>query len=239
MSKLNFKNEGDDLYISIDDTPFRSLLELKGLDLLLQKKILEILADKFVFMNRLVLRPYDFRLPKYLLKSLPMTEVTFFGGTFNPIHEGHMACLRLCPSDHIIILPDRNPHKELRNFNPLDEFIDLVQLFKDGPYSIYPGFWAKETPNPTSDWFNKVLIKKRNLLMGDDSFIGLKTWGQFENILKGMSTLYVAPRKHSEEKLQQCASEYKNIHPDLAIVFLSDHEFKHLSSTEIRKNRFL
>jgi nicotinate-nucleotide adenylyltransferase len=235
MEQIQFKNSENDLLVSIDGREFVSFLSLKKISMENQKKILNAISDKFVFMNRFIIRPYDFRLPKYILKNLPIDEVTFFGGSFNPIHEGHKACLKLCPGKNIIIVPDRNPLKENREFGPLDEFIKLINEFKDGPYSLFPGFWASSELNPTANWINKVLIKKRNLLMGDDSFMSFFSWNRPSDIINAISNIYVAPRNFKVDELESQAKKFKDINEKINIVLLSDHQFKELSSSRIRE----
>ena len=39
------------------------------------------------------------------------SPVVFFGGSFNPWHDGRQACLDLCPNKNIVIVPDTNPWK--------------------------------------------------------------------------------------------------------------------------------
>jgi nicotinate-nucleotide adenylyltransferase len=166
-------------------------------------------------------------------------SVTFFGGSFNPFHQGHLACLDLCPEKNIIIIPDRNPQKELRNFLPYDEYLLILKNLIDRPYYVYPGFWADSKKNPTYTWLPFVNISEKNLLMGDDSFMNILSWEHPDKILKALSKLYVVPRKFHEEnvkgELEVQRIKLKEINPKLQIIFLDDHSFKHFSSTELRK----
>ena len=50
--------------------------------------------------------------PLWLLKREIKDEIVFYPGTFYPWHLGHRACLDLCPSKNIVIVPDFNPLKE-------------------------------------------------------------------------------------------------------------------------------
>ena len=83
-------------------------------------------------------------------------SVAFFGGSFNPWHEGHQACLDLCPNQNIVIIPDSNPwkvdHLSQSHRCFWHEFRSLADKFSNGPYAVFPGFFGSEKGNPTFDW---------------------------------------------------------------------------------------
>ena len=125
------------------------------------------------------------------------SDVLFFGGTFDPWHEGHQACLDLAPKDlPLIVCPDRNPHKNSRVGDGIGRYMTLQTLVPQQTNRfLYPGFLLKEESNPTVNW---VLRVKRNrpdlrihLLMGHDNFSSLSTWNQAADLMKLLSGLYV------------------------------------------------
>ena len=161
-------------------------------------------------------------------------SVTFFGGSFHPFHQGHRACLDLCPEKNIIVVPDRNPQKEMREFFPYDEYLKLRETLKDTRYFIYPAFWGSHDKNPTYSWLPFVKIPEKNLLMGDDSFMNFLSWQQPEKILAAITKLYVVPRNYSKEECNSQKIKLNEINSKVQIIFLGDHEFKDLSSTKLR-----
>ena len=170
------------------------------------------------------------------LKNPIVDSVTFFGGTFNPFHEGHRACLDLCPEKNILIVPDRNPFKVVEPIEHcFDHFLDLANQLRNTPYSIYPGFLIKTEGNPTSSWLPLVRIPEKNFLMGDDSYIDLLKWKDPEVIAKSLTKLYVVPRKYSKDDYLKVEVELLAFNPRLEIHYLDVHPYMNLSSTLLRK----
>lgn len=161
-------------------------------------------------------------------------SVTFFGGSFYPFHQGHRACLDLCPEKHIIVVLDRNPQKETRDFLPYDEYLKILEFLKGTRYFIYPAFWGSHEKNPTFAWLPLVKIPEKNLLMGDDSFMNFLSWQNPEKILEAITKLYVVPRNHTEKDCILQKEKLNKINSKVQIIFLGDHPFKDLSSTKLR-----
>lgn len=179
-------------------------------------------------------------LPHLFLKHPITDSVTFFGGSFNPFHQGHRACLDLCPEKNILIVPDCNPFK-VEGPGASDvysEFLALAEELRDTPYSLYPGFLGQNLPNPTASWLPLVKIKEKNFLIGDDSYMSLLTWNNPEAILKVLTKLYVVPRKYQREDYLRQEREILKLNPDLEVHYLADHPYKNISSTDLRKIGF-
>jgi nicotinate-nucleotide adenylyltransferase len=172
------------------------------------------------------------------LKHPIIDSVTFFGGSFNPFHRGHRACLDLCPEKNILIVIDRNPFKDHTYQNQKShvyaDFLKLAESMKETHYSFYPGFLGVNGPNPTSSWLPKVRIAERNFLMGDDSYMSLLTWKNPGEFLRALTKLYVVPRNFSRADYLAQERLIKKENPALDVIYLSDHPYKNISSTELR-----
>ena len=201
-----------------------------------QSKCLEI-ANCFEFMPGSDQTHHQSEIPKLFLKHPITDSVTFFGGSFNPFHQGHRACLDSCPEKNILIIPDRNPFKAevAESTSVYSDFLSLAKELKDTDYSLYPGFLSKNLPNPTSSWLPLVKIKEKNFLMGDDSYMSLLTWKNPEVVLRALKKLYVVPRKYQRDDYLRQEKDILKLNPDLEIYYLGDHPFKNITSTELRK----
>ena len=175
---------------------------------------------------------------KELIKS---EEIVFFGGSFNPWHRGHKACLELMGRNKkIIVIPDHNPLKDLSktNFTDLSKIkSDTIELNQD--IYIYDKFFKAQVKNPTSKWIQELkesgLTQKLSILMGFDSFLSLGKWIEYDYLLKNLDTIYIVNRLNESEASKDHKSlclEYSNLN----LVFLGKHEFEIISSTEIRKS---
>lgn len=178
-----------------------------------------------------------------LLFTRESQEWVFFGGSFNPWHKGHQACLNLLPEDKLcFIIPDRNPLKELKVLEPVSTIIELVKNIKFGKnHFIAPSFLMDFQKNPTVSWIEKLRQdfpdKKLSLLMGFDSLKGILNWVRAEDLVKNINTLYVASRLEDDEERLTVSAPILKISPHLHIEFLGRHEFEQLSSTKLREQK--
>lgn len=174
-----------------------------------------------------------------LLKSPVQNKAVFYGGSFNPWHEGHRACLDLCPEMPLIVVPDYNPWKDLkaREAGPWDLIIDLYDELKESPYSIYPGFLTSEEVTPTVDWLPKVDLKEKYFLMGEDNFLKLHLWKDYHLLLESLTGLFVCPRAANQDEIKKQRMEITARFPQLEISFLANHDYEHYSSTYLRENQ--
>jgi nicotinate-nucleotide adenylyltransferase len=177
---------------------------------------------------------------EFIRQHLPQEkELIFFGGSFNPWHEGHEACIKLMdPQKKIVVLPDHNPYKEFID-NKLTN-IDQIKSFLDNyPNTyIFEGFFDAQKKNPTIHWLYEVKQafkeKKLSLLMGFDTFMGIDKWIKAHELLNILDTIYVASRLDNPEQKEAQTKVLRSINPDLSIQFLGNHPHEELSSTALR-----
>ncbi len=161
--------------------------------------------------------------------------VTLFAGSFNPLHLGHIECIKMCPENNIVLVLDRNPHKEKRNVDYYFELKNILEQTREQNIWIYPGFWIEDRLNPTSEWIGRLKFSTINLLMGDDSFVGLSKWKNPEVILNAVKKIYVVSRNYSLKELEDMRQNYLRTNPNVEILFLGAHKYSELSSSKLRK----
>ena len=173
-----------------------------------------------------------------LLKNVSnKTELTFFAGSFNPWHEGHQACLNLCPDKMVIVVPDSNPWKNqaVKVEQSLWAYYqDLSSKINSFVYTEFIGF---KKPNPTINWLPEFSSHKKNLLMGDDSFLSLDRWKEAEKLILHLNKVYVAPRLVAKDILLKQKVKIENLNSKIEIIFLEHHEFEDVSSTKKRSQK--
>jgi nicotinate-nucleotide adenylyltransferase len=179
------------------------------------------------------------RLPIYKNFSPNSRSVTVYGGTFNPWHDGHGVSLKLCPEENIVVVPDSNPWKGplVKQTCPWGRLRNLEHILKETPYALYPGFIGLNTTNPTVNWLPHLDFQEINMIIGDDNFMKIDMWNDFKILLKGLKKLYVVPRNESLEVIYKKRKEILEIVSDLEVNILSEHDYQHLSSGEIRAQR--
>ncbi len=171
-------------------------------------------------------------------------ELIFFGGSFNPWHEGHSSCLRLAPKDWpIIVMPDHNPFKDIVGTNQkltsVEEIQENLRKIEATTY-LFDEYLLKNQKNPSHKWISEVHKnfphKNISLLMGFDSFISIDRWIKAETILSTVNTLYIASRLDDEKVKKKQIKVLKKVNSDLNVEFIGNHEYEDLSSTKIREN---
>ncbi len=169
-------------------------------------------------------------------------EWVFFGGSFNPWHSGHQACLDLLPTQKIcFILPDRNPQKEIILENPVPKILEISSKAKlKEKQFIVPTFLLEEKKNPTVEWIEKLSMDypniKLSLLMGFDSLSQIQSWIRSDDLLKKLDSIYYVARQESEIDREKITKKLNALYPHLRFKFLGGHEHEYVSSTNIRNN---
>lgn len=127
-------------------------------------------------------------------------NVAIFGGTFDPVHRGHIAVARAAQQAYglgrIYFIPaDIPPHKQRQPIAPYHHRYAMLALALQGEKSFLPslmeapGEEVRRAPSysiETVRRFRSFLPKSDRLffLIGIDSFLGLSSWYKPEALLK-------------------------------------------------------
>lgn len=124
-------------------------------------------------------------------------KIAIFGGSFNPIHLGHLAVaeytLKSCELKKIIFLPNANPpHKINDDIIPANHRFNMVALaIKDNEfYEISDYEMNKSEPSYTIDTirhFKKAYDADIFFIIGADSLYTLNKWKSYKELIKECS----------------------------------------------------
>jgi len=143
-----------------------------------------------------------------------------FGGTFDPIHMGHLLMAEtLCsdfPLDRIIFIPAAQPpHKDADSLTPAKHRMQMVQLaiegndrFQISDYEIQKDELCYTVD--TVNWFqnsDEFCSDGLFLLMGADSLLELDTWKDPDDLLDTIQLLVFG---RPDFKLQDAVSHRAN-----------------------------
>lgn len=142
-------------------------------------------------------------------------RVGLYGGSFDPIHRGHLAPIqevrRHFELDRVIYLPTaRPPHKSGRVMAPAWRryvMVELALLEEEGLYAS-PFEMALDRPSYTIDSIDHFRAKTPEddlfLLIGSDSLASLNRWREWRRIVE---TVEVIAMVRPEYELDQVRSE--------------------------------
>ena len=129
------------------------------------------------------------------------SHVGLLGGTFDPIHHGHLICARAAAEqaglDRLILLPSGDPpHKSAQVMTDVEARIEMLHLaVKDDPLFEISRFDA-DRPGPTYTvdtirHFAEVLGQDVALawLIGADSLAELHTWHRMDELVHACQVL--------------------------------------------------
>jgi nicotinate-nucleotide adenylyltransferase len=167
-------------------------------------------------------------------------EIVFYGGSFNPWHDGHREAIKRVNDKHVIVIPDRNPLKPINPFS-LKESEERIEADLASQQWLYTGFLNKKTHNPTQIWVNEIRQKypllEISFLMGFDNFAILDKWYRGDLLISDLNRLYVLSRNDNEEVKKLQTNKIKNQNNNLELIFLGAHAFEDISSTKLRENQ--
>jgi len=120
-------------------------------------------------------------------------DAGLFGGTFNPLHNGHIGIIEYVKQafrlEKIFLFPSATPpHKSIIDLAPARDRMDMVKGWADGRKGFYASDieLKRKGPSFTIDTVNdfKIATLKENhdpklhfsLLMGSDAFFDIITW---------------------------------------------------------------
>lgn len=189
-----------------------------------------------------------------------MKQIAFYGGTFDPVHRGHVAVgrrlLELFPLDKFVYLPAYHaPHKpDIRPASAYHRFAMLCLATADDPrmtvstIELEHGrkrFTVETLPELAATYPDANIY----FVMGADSWKDIRTWREWENVLL-MTNHIVVTRPgydiildHVTERvrrrvvdLRQTGSKPERGTDDGPRIYITDAVQLDMSATEIRRD---
>lgn len=182
-------------------------------------------------------------------------KIGIMGGTFDPIHNAHLAlaeaaCEQL-KLDYVLFIPAcQPPHKENNNVSPADMRSDMVKLaIEDNPHFVFSDIELKRTGKSyTVDTLNELHALNSNaeyyFILGADSLFSINQWCRPEEIMsKSIIAAGVRDGKTAEE-MNACINELKSaFNADIRLLKFPDldiasHDLRNIMA-EGRSIRYL
>lgn len=169
-----------------------------------------------------------------------------YGGTFNPIHLGHIHILKEFASrlglDRVLIIPTGvPPHKAAPSLAAAEDRLAMCRLAADGidtvPIRVSTIEIGREGKSYTSGTLaalhRQYPADRLYFLMGEDMFLTLDTWHKPEEICR-LAVLCASPRSH--DGLQKLTAKKAELERKFsAECHIEDIPYFEASSTQVRE----
>jgi len=165
-----------------------------------------------------------------------------FGGSFNPVHNGHIHLARSIMEelslDRIFLVPSRiSPHRSMAEYASGEDRLEMLRLACLREKGLEPCDYELESERVSYTIYTVEHFREEYpnddlfLLVGSDMLLSFDKWYRFEDILKTV-TLAVASREDGDTKELEKKAEELSAYGS---IFLSKADAVSVSSTNIRK----
>ena len=169
-----------------------------------------------------------------------MAKVGIYGGSFNPVHFGHVGLaewvIENTDLDELwFMVSPNNPLKEAGSLAPEEERLAAVrEAIRDIPGLKASDFeFSLPRPSYTANTLRELQktypAREFTLIIGEDNIAIFDRWREYEYILENFR-IFVYPR-HTRE-----STEYR-VQNTASIIFLKDAPYFDISSTELRSRK--
>lgn len=169
-------------------------------------------------------------------------RIGLYGGTFDPIHLGHLIVIENAINemnlDRVIILLSSNPpHKKHKDKTKADIRVEMVaEAIKDNPKIILSTFESTDNvvryTHDTLEYFTSKLPNHEIFyIMGEDSFVTIDTWRNYEKILDYNIIVFARSGIDNNSTLIKKVDKIRKDNPN---IYLIDILNINISSTLIR-----
>lgn len=169
-----------------------------------------------------------------------MSKIGIFGGSFNPIHNGHIYIAdkvkEMLELDDIIFVPTGiAPHKDNSDFAPKEHRYNMVKLAVEGKFSVSDIETKTDKVCYAVDTMSEIkrLYSKDSLyyIIGADSLV---TFMQWKEPLKLFEMLHLVVVDRDGADVESVAKEYcEKYNATITICHIGEYD---ISSTEIRNS---
>lgn len=170
-------------------------------------------------------------------------KIGIYGGSFNPVHNGHihlaLTAAKELELDKVYLVPSGiSPHRSSAEYASGDDRLEMLRLASE-PYEklgVCDFEIRREGKSYTictvEEFRRRFPDDELFLLVGSDMLMCFDSWNRFEDILREVTLVVVSRKDGDADALRQKADELRKF----GKILVSGSHPVEISSTEIRKN---
>lgn len=177
-------------------------------------------------------------------EEIVMSQIVVFGGSFNPIHNGHLKMVQAVHEEYgfekILIMPNNNTYYKV-NSHAIEakHRVNMIQLaISDVSYLAFSDMelvrggmtYTIDTIRELKKVYNDVYF-----IIGGDSLAYIHKWKSAEELMRLTHFLALGRDEIDEEKALSYIRENEKMFPGAKIAYVA-MENSPISSSEIREN---
>jgi nicotinate-nucleotide adenylyltransferase len=176
-----------------------------------------------------------------------MRRIGVFGGTFDPVHLGHLILADQCREsgrlDEVwFVLAGNPPHKQGQSVTPFEQRAEMIELAIAGNPAFRLDTVEKEMAGPTytanmlAELHRRYLEDRLYLLLGSDSLEDLPGWYRPEVVVASASLLVMQRPSHPARSSGELLAAMR-LPPDagLRIEYVPQPPLIDLASSDLRR----
>lgn len=171
-----------------------------------------------------------------------MKNIALFGGTFNPVHNGHINMIKEIDSnyhfDKIIIMPTFvPPHKIAHDLACGTDRYNMCRLAFENIDNVVVSNYELQNGGKSYTYLTLSMLKEKYpsdnifLIIGSDMFLTFDEWKNYTYILKNCKVITVCREKNEYDLLLKKKKWFDSLNADSQIVDIKPYV---VSSTMIR-----
>ena len=171
-------------------------------------------------------------------------KLGIFGGTFNPVHCGHIELVRhfaeLAGLDKVLLIPTNiPPHKASRDLLSGETRFEMCCLAVEGDEKIEVSDveLRRDGGSYTIDTLKEIEKQYPDaqlyLIMGADMLMCLDSWRDYRGII---DRCVICAAARNDDSVEELVAKARSLDIPEGRVIISDEEIMTVSSTQIREN---
>ncbi len=167
-------------------------------------------------------------------------STAIFGGTFNPVHMGHINMVKSAMEqfelNRLVVVPNGNPpHKADINITDFFHRYNMLRIAFGGMENVEISDYEARSDKfsyslYTMRHFRRLYGEDTYFVIGADSLLTIHLWHEYQALLK--ENRFIVFRRQGDESLHETADKYKLMGAE---IYFSDMPLFDVSSASVRQ----